>query len=69
MSNVGKTILKGHGLWHEGAVQWDQDGRWVTYPWRGTPLHAKCRCGALSPVGISKNAAKQWHRGHKDSLR
>ena len=69
MNNVGKTVLKGHGLRNEGIVQYDQNGQWVFYPQGSTSLHAKCRCGALSPAGVSQNAAKQWHREHKDSLR
>jgi hypothetical protein len=69
MSNLGKTRLKGHALSGEGVVAYDQHGMWVHYPVGPTPLHAVCECGALSPAGITKSAAKRWHREHKDSLR
>lgn len=64
MSNVGKTLLRGHGLRCEGRAYWDAAGRFSFYG-----EHAMCQCGQLSPRGISQNAAKRWHREHKDSLR
>ena len=66
MSNVGKTMVKGHGLISEGEVKFASDGTYVSY-WRvGTnEAHAQCRCGAMSPAGISQYAAKKWHREHK----
>ena len=70
MSNVGKTLLPGHGLRYEGRVIYNDKGVMAPeWPPRTETLHAKCACGALSPAGISKTAAKQWHREHKDSLR
>jgi hypothetical protein len=69
MSNLGKTLLKGHALSDEGAVRYDQHGNSVDHPFAAVPLHAICQCGALSPAGISQAAAKRWHREHKDSLR
>ena len=70
MSKVGKTLLKGHGLRHEGAVSYLPNGTWWSfYPRPGQTFHAKCECGALSPAGISQSAARRWHREHKDALR
>jgi hypothetical protein len=73
VSNVGKTALPGHGLKGEGSYRYDARGNRVTdygrIVYEGDTLHAKCACGALSAPGISINAAKRWHREHKDSLR
>jgi len=66
MSNVGKTMVKGHGLIAEGMVAFDREGKAVSYWRRGTnEAHAQCRCGELSPAGISMSAARKWHRQHK----
>lgn len=68
MSQVGKTLLKGHTLRDEGGVWYDQTGK-VRAHWIKGDRHAKCSCGELSPPNISQSAAKRWHREHKDSLR
>lgn len=64
MSNIGKTLLRGHALQYEGGLRWDSRGIYSPYG-----EYAMCQCGELSPRGISRNAAKRWHREHKDSLR
>lgn len=70
MSNIGKTLLRGHALRDEGRVHYGADGLYVGgWPPPGATLHAACSCGLLSPPGISQTAAKRWHREHKDSLR
>ena len=68
MSQVGKTLLRGHTLRYEGAVCFDARGK-RPMDYEVTNLHAKCSCGELSPPNISQSAAKRWHREHKDSLR
>ncbi len=69
MSDVGKTLLKGHTLRDEGGVWYGSHGKLMPTWRRDVDRHAKCSCGALSPANISQNAAKKWHREHKDSLR
>lgn len=60
------TMLAGHGLEYEGSRRYEADGiTWDPSGWGS----ARCRCGALSEPGISTEAAQQWHREHKDSLR
>lgn len=66
---VGRTVLLGHGLRYEGRVIFNAKGVIESWPSPTETIHAKCSCGALSPPGISQNAAKRWHREHKDSLR
>jgi hypothetical protein len=63
----GKTLLSGHALRFEGATVYDQDGEHLP-SWRRDGS-AKCECGALSPLGLSTNAAKKWHSMHKDEIR
>lgn len=70
MSNVGKTQLKGHGLHDEGATVYAANGRLLGYHTQAyREGRAKCRCGALSPAGLTRNAAQKWHREHKDAIR
>jgi hypothetical protein len=69
VSNVGKTLLKGHGLRWEGAVVHDSDGYVASSRFSTDQLHAKCACGALSPAGISRYGARKWHREHKQEIR
>jgi hypothetical protein len=72
VTNVGKTLLKGHALRHEGHAWYDADGQYVGDYGRRVysgNLRAKCSCGAVSEPNISTKAARQWHREHKDSLR
>lgn len=64
MSQVGKTLLRGHALRNEGRRRYDASG---LYDWHGD--YAMCECGLLSQPGITQTAAKRWHREHKDSLR
>lgn len=59
------SLLKGHGLKHEGRRRYNPDGTWDPF----AAGAAKCACGAQSEPGISTKAAQQWHREHKDSLR
>lgn len=67
MSQIGKTLLRGHALEGEGAYRYERDGITPTgYRDRGS---ARCSCGELSDPDISIGAAKRWHREHKDSLR
>jgi hypothetical protein len=69
-SRGGKTVLPGHGLVAEGMVAFDREGKSVSYWRRGTnEAHAMCRCGQLSPAGISMGAARRWHNAHKDEIR
>jgi hypothetical protein len=65
MSNVGKTMVKGHGLQWEGGVVFDADGNLAAGRLPQSQRYAKCRCGALSDVGLSQYRAKKWHRQHK----
>jgi len=68
VSNVGKTLLKGHTLRAEGAVVFDSRG--LSTWWNGRDnRYAKCSCEQLSPANISQNAAKKWYREHKDAIR
>ena len=72
MTQVGKTLLKGHALRHEGRPWYDAEGGYVTDYGRRVyagDLRAKCSCGALSEPNVSQTAARRWHREHKDSLR
>jgi hypothetical protein len=72
MSNVGQTLVKGHGLHGEGRAQRLEGcseppcnrlmGAW------GTPGHGRCSCGAYSPHLQSNYARKAWHRQHKASV-
>jgi hypothetical protein len=64
MSNLGKTLLRGHALQYEGRPRFESSG---VFSFRGE--HAMCECGQLAPGGISQKAAQRWHREHKDSLR
>ena len=65
MSMVGKTIVKGHGLEHEGRRRYERDG--ITWDPTGQGS-ARCRCGALSEPGINVAQAMRWHKEHKASL-
>ena len=71
MSNVGKTLLKGHALRDEGQPAYLSDGTFdLNWRYRRTREgRAKCSCGALSEMGVTQAEAKRWHRAHKDSLR
>lgn len=64
MSNVGKTVLKGHGLQYEGRRRYDADG---TYNFYGE--YARCACGLSWGPGQSTKVTQQLHREHKDALR
>jgi hypothetical protein len=66
MSQVGKTLLRGHGLEGEGNRRFERDGITESRDGSGS---GRCSCGALSEPGISTKAIKRWHREHKDSLR
>lgn len=66
MSRVGQTIVKGHGLEHEGRRRYKPDG--ITWDPTGKGS-ARCRCGLLSEPGITVAAAMRWHAAHKDALR
>jgi hypothetical protein len=68
VSNIGKTLLRGHALLDEGRPWFTAEG---LFRWRlsdGTG-RAQCECGELSDPGITQATAKRWHRVHKDSLR
>lgn len=69
-SHVGKTVLRGHGLRHEGTQRYSSSGEPLSY-WRWATNEAcgKCSCGELSPAGVSKAAVQRWHREHKDNIR
>lgn len=62
------NTVKGHALAREGAVAYGPHGHFVS-PGLPVPLHARCECGALSEPGISRSAAKRWHRQHKQQVR
>jgi hypothetical protein len=65
MSEIGKTLLRGHALRDEGHLRYTDEG---IFRWQAE--HAKCECGALSPVTVTNQyQAKRWHREHKDSFR
>ena len=64
MSNVGKTLLRGHALHYEGRSFWDSRGMFSL-----SGEYAMCECGQLAPRCISQAAVKRWHREHKDLLR
>jgi hypothetical protein len=61
--------IPGHHLLDEGAV-------WPIYDdsvhSRGVTGHSGgCQCGAKPPgfPNVSRNAMKEWHRGHKEEIR
>lgn len=62
------TRVPGHGLQFEGRYFYlgRSSGSWsyteVNY------TRARCACGELSPLGLSVNARKRWHREHKASV-
>ena len=64
MSNVGKTLLRGHALRDEGRPHYTAEG---VFRWKGG--HAKCECGLIFPAGLTQAAVQRFHREHKDSLR
>lgn len=66
MTIRGKTILKGHSIWREGAATTDNGFDLVEST---APGHTICQCGAVSPYLPNTNQRKIWHRAHKDSLR
>ena len=66
MSNVGKTMLRGHALRNEGLSIYDANGK---QDWWGEGSHGLCECGQLFGPGLSQTAVKRAHRVHKDSLR
>jgi hypothetical protein len=63
VSNVGKTLVKGHTLRFEGMALYDDDGSGI-YGWSRTG-RGECSCGERSPVLESNAARKRWHREHK----
>lgn len=73
MSNVGKTLVRGHGLLKEGHG-YVQRGCEVPACVSGNAKnwnegHASCACGAYSPHLFSTYARKAWHRQHKAEIR
>lgn len=79
MSNIGKTLVSGHTLRHEGApVYMPNCNRCQSgiihspsqkFPYGGRSGHGLCSCGAYSAHEESHAARKRWHRGHKDLIR
>lgn len=67
MSNVGQTVLIGHGLKYEGAGFTEGPGgmRRIT----GGVGFALCSCGERSPILGSGGQRKAWHRTHKADVR
>ena len=72
MSNVGKTLVKWHGLVAEGApfhgLGCSTSPCPTDYMGRLGSGHGKCRCGAFSPHLPSTYARKAWHRQHKAEI-
>jgi hypothetical protein len=70
VSNVGKTVLKGHGLQSEGKPYYSKDGyyrsAWLSDMDRQYGL---CACGETFGPGWSQSAIKRAHRTHKDQIR
>lgn len=70
MSDVGKTLVAGHGLRHEGAPHLvagccaapGNHGVRNTYDREG---HGRCACGDFSEHLSDRAARKRWHRKHK----
>jgi len=59
MSDIGKTLVKGHTLLWEGRPLGN-----AGFSVKGTGIGG-CSCGARSPELPSGAARKQWHRDHK----
>lgn len=57
------TLLKGHGLRHEGRHR--TSAGYVA----GGMAPGKCSCGEKSDPLPSAAARKRWHRDHKDKVR
>lgn len=72
MSLKGKTLVKGHTLYREGARDrvrrpcCDDFEEWY---WGGNgPGHGVCSCDAISPHLPNKAARKRWHKEHKAEM-
>ena len=63
MSNIGKTLVKGHTLLFEG-----QPLGIDIYARRGLG-RGKCSCGAMSELLLSNAARKRWHKQHKEEVK
>lgn len=56
-----------HHLLRNGRTDYDDAGIWRGLQSRFYAGYAKCSCGALSEKGISRFAAWQWFRKHKEA--
>ncbi len=74
--------VRGHGLLAEGEGHIEVNGTTGYFSetddgrkWRLRSSGAEreisvglCRCGAVSPPGLSNNGRKRWHREHKAAV-
>jgi hypothetical protein len=70
VSNVGKTVLKGHGLQDEGKPYYNRRGKFTSMHREDAYyLYGLCACGETFGPGWTQSKIKQAHRDHKDALR